>query len=147
MQFMCLIMIIFFLDGEDHSVKKELLASSNAILIALVAEHIFSYGAGIFRSWEIEHYGHMDVNGVMRAQKESFLSTIEIFIDCLIMGYSLNYLNNLTPEEFNSLPYIHIWIIIDCCLMFLTLAFVYLTQKMIRKSEITKNIYSLVFIQ
>ena len=65
------------------------------ICICLLVHHLFSYVASVFRKWEIEKYGQVDVNGVLRAQKESFLSTIEIFAGCLITGYTINYFVHL----------------------------------------------------
>lgn len=43
------------------------------ILIALIIEHVFSYICSWFRKWELKKYGVLDINGVMRAPKESFL--------------------------------------------------------------------------
>jgi hypothetical protein len=36
-------------------------------------EHIFSYLTGYFRKWEIVRYGEKDVNGVVRAPKETII--------------------------------------------------------------------------
>ena len=58
MQFLCLV-TLFFLAGND-------IGMSGVIMIALIIEHIFAYMSGIFRKWEIEHFGKLDVNGVMR---------------------------------------------------------------------------------
>ena len=44
-------------------------------------------------------------------------------------------------------PYPHLWIILDCLLMFLTLGYVYMTQLMKVYGEITKNLFSLYFLQ
>lgn len=67
-----------------------------AISFVLMGEHVFAYCTGIYRNWEIEHYGKLDINGILRAKTESMLSTFEIFLDCIIFGYSANYMFGLT---------------------------------------------------
>lgn len=86
MQFLCLVTLYYW----GHS--SETTENSSEILVALIAEHIFAYSSGIFRKWEIDNFGKLDVNGVYRAQKESLMSTVEIFVDCIIFGYALNQL-------------------------------------------------------
>jgi hypothetical protein len=88
----------------------------------------------------------MDVNGIYRAKTETFLGNVEVFIDCIIMGYTLNHLMAAENEHLMERPYTVFWIIIDCTLMFLTLGYVYLSQIMKVKVEIQKNIYSLFFL-
>ena len=83
MQFMCLIGLWYL---EDKPVTSD----DKIILVALILEHIFAYLSGFFRKWEIEKYGQMDLNGIYRAPKEYILQVIEIFIDCIIFGFSIN---------------------------------------------------------
>jgi len=71
----------------------------SVILAILFIEHLFSYFVRYFRSWEIKHYGKVDVNGVTRAQKEAVLASMEIFVDCVILGYTLNTFLGLSNEE------------------------------------------------
>lgn len=95
MQFMCLLIFIFIIEFDQSEIVKtdtDKIAESNEIMVALILEHVFSYIAGIFRQWEINRYGKVDINGVFRAKKESFLSTVEIFIDCIIFGFSINHM-------------------------------------------------------
>ena len=117
------------------------------IAICLLVHHIFSYLSATFRKWEIEKHGQVDLNGVMRAKKESFIRTIEIFTGCLISGFTLNYSLLVASDEINQNPLIHIWLIVDCVLMLCLFLYVYLTHKMIVSSELTKNMYSLHFCQ
>ena len=147
MQFMCLVLIGLMPKPDAKDIAEGKHDSSLNILWFLVFEHIFSYCSGLFRTWEVSKYGQMDVNGILRARREDMLKTVEIFIDCIIFGYSINHLVNLSEKDFHDLPYIHYWIIIDCILMFFTLAYVYVTQLMIVNSEITKNIFSMYFLQ
>jgi hypothetical protein len=150
MQFMCLICFTFVFEQKmppEYHMNKEAHAKSNLILFSLVVEHIFAYFSGLFRVWEIKHYGKLDINGVARAQKETFLKTFEVFMDCLIFGFTINHIFSLSWKDFQDHPYVHFWMIIDFMVMFLTLSYVYMTKLMIINSEITKNIYSLHFIQ
>ena len=57
---------------------------------ALCVEHILSYIIGIIRERDIEANGRPDQRGVYRAILEQNLQTIEIFIDSLVLGYTLN---------------------------------------------------------
>ena len=94
MQFLCLI-VVFYLrrfeagPSEDH---EEHAQEDLNILISLVFEHIFSYTCSIFRTYDIERNGQMDVNGIYRAKRETFLGTVEVFVDCIIFGYTFNYM-------------------------------------------------------
>jgi hypothetical protein len=68
MQFMCLIVFAFVFKPFRH--KDELIEvhqKSNHVLWVLIAEHIFAYVSGLFRTWEIKHFGEIDINGVARA--------------------------------------------------------------------------------
>lgn len=70
MQFMCCITFAFILTPNrvmDSSINYEAQDKSMLVLYSLIGEHIFSYFSGIFRTWEIKHYGKVDVNGVARA--------------------------------------------------------------------------------
>ena len=49
------------------------------IVIVMLCAHIFSYVTQLYRDWEQETYGKLDINGVLRAKKEFILSVIEIF--------------------------------------------------------------------
>ena len=90
----------------------------------------------------------MDLNGIYRAPKEYILQVIEIFIDCIIFGFAINSMMKQDEITFHKkVPTVHYWIVIDCVLMFFTIFYVYLVQKMMQQGEIIKNIYSLHFIQ
>jgi len=55
-------------------------------------EHLFAYSASIFRKWDIERNGVMDVNGIYRAPTELLLANIETFLDSIIFGYTVNHM-------------------------------------------------------
>ena len=71
---------------------------SDLIMIVLVFEHIFAYCSHLFRVWEIENYGKVDINGVSRAKKEMVLKTFEVFFDCLIIGYTINHFFSMSSD-------------------------------------------------
>ena len=84
---------------------------------------------------------------MIRGPIESFLATLEIFVDCIIVGYSMNLFWGMTREEFNLNPRMNLWVLFDNILMFFTLFYVLTTQKNIITNETVKNIYTLFFLQ
>jgi len=75
--------------------------SGNTLIIyVLFIEHIVFYITGVFRNYDIANNGKPDINGIMRAPKESFLQTVEIFVDCIIFGYIIKHMSQMTVEEF-----------------------------------------------
>lgn len=78
--------------------KIEKVEGSDHIIIALLCEHVFAYISTLFRAWEIDHHGKMDVNGIIRGPKESILKSFEVFVDCLIVGYSAHFILTLDDE-------------------------------------------------
>lgn len=151
MQFLCLIGFALYgyqdfegkPNAENHIRAQE---GSASIITALICEHIFAYISMYFRKWEIQRYGVMDINGIYRAPKEYILQTVEIFIDCMIFGFSINHIID-NKEFLHDEPYINYWIITDCILMFITLAYTYVGTKWLIFSEIKKNIFTLFFVQ
>ena len=65
-------------------------------MAALFVEHICSYIFDIIRGIDIEANGKPDQRGVYRAILEQNLQTIEIFIDSLLLGYTLNAMKNMS---------------------------------------------------
>jgi hypothetical protein len=59
----------------------------------------------------------------------------------------MNHILSMTYKDFQDFPFVHYWIIIDFMIMFLTLCYVYLSKLFIIESEITKNLYTLHFLQ
>lgn len=103
MQFLCLITFAFVLKPEvveGDTINYALQEKSDQVLFVLISEHLFSYISGYFRTWEIKKYGKVDINGVARAQKETLLKTFEVFIDCLIFGWTMNHIFSMTWKEF-----------------------------------------------
>jgi len=116
MQFLCLLSAMYTMN-EDSA------GATRFIVISLLAHHVFAYISSLYRKWEIEHHGKPDINGIMRGKVESMLSTVEMFIICVLSGYTLNYLFAFTYEEFHAIPIIHYWVIVDCLLMFISMGY------------------------
>ena len=106
-----------------------------------------SYLLAIYRKWEIAHHGKINVNGVLRGANESGLSIVMVLVDSILFGYVINFLSNLPGEDWHKDPFFIYWVIIDCTIMFLQIGFVYLGQFLVIQSDITKNIYTLYFLQ
>lgn len=117
------------------------------IFIILLIEHICSYLAGVFRNYDIGKNGRIDINGVLRAPRESLLASLEIFFDCILFGYTIKLMLDQDIDDFHYNAYQTYWLIIDMIIMFCTQPYIVMCQKFQVKSEITKNIYSLYFLQ
>lgn len=80
------------------------------------------------RKFEVGKFGQPDINGVLRAKRESFLGTMEVLIASILFGYIVNYLTNLDKSYFHSRAFFHYWVLIDCMYMFFTLGYVYFSK-------------------
>ena len=60
-------------ESDEHIDVKIQTENTHAILTVLLIAHIFSYVTQLYRNWEIEQYGKLDINGVSRAKKEFIL--------------------------------------------------------------------------
>ena len=86
------------------------------------------------------------MNGILAAKNETLLKSVETFFDCMLLGYVLKHLIDIR-ENIHYFPYFTYWVMIDIIIMFFCLSYSYLTQRMQIEGEITKNIYTLYFIQ
>ena len=110
MQIVCLVLIYMsnnglLAQGNDYPAPGEIWqdiskdkSSSNFIMFTLFIEHVLSYLIAYFRFYDIEKNGRMDINGVKRATNESKLSSLQFFIGCIIIGFTLNHM--LQVEDF-----------------------------------------------
>ena len=81
MQFLCLLMSTIlqkWFSNVDFEDSENILMQDTIILVALGIEHVLSYSAAIFRKWDIERNGQIDLNGIYRAPNESILAQIEV---------------------------------------------------------------------
>jgi len=59
---------------------------------------VLAYLAMIHRKRDIEMNGRPDLNGIIRAPVESFIKTVTIFIDCIMLGYIIHFMMLKTKE-------------------------------------------------
>lgn len=69
------------------------------------------------------------MNGIIVAKNEALLKSVETFLDCMLFGYVLKHLFDIR-ENIHYLPYFTYWVMIDMIIMFCTLGYSYLTQRM-----------------
>ena len=89
--------------------------------------------------------GKPDINGILRAKNESFLNSAEIFIICLVFGFSLH---NLIEKEFedNFHAILTYAIIINILITSSIRPYNYFSQFIKQQSEIRKNMFTLYFV-
>jgi len=120
----------------------------HAIFSALLIEHVASYFIELFRRYDIKYNGRLDINGVPRAKSESFLATLQYFYICFLIGYILKEVieidRDLMPYQVNMCLQ---WLIVEGILMLSTRIYVNLVLWLRITGEITKNIFTLQFIQ
>lgn len=68
------------------------------LLIAMGTEHGLGYFIAIFRSYDIENNGILDINGVPRGKVESLLGALQFFYVCLILGFEIRFFIFLPPK-------------------------------------------------
>lgn len=108
-----------YVDTEKISKDLKDTGSTNFLIAMLFAEHILSWLITKFRHYDIEKNGRMDINGVKRAYHELKLSSIQFFISCIILGFTIKHLFVL--EGFYTIDQMkNQWIIIDCLITFFT---------------------------
>ena len=69
------------------------------ILQCLFGLHIIAYIFDIFRKYEIKKAGKPDINGVIRAPIESVLQSLEIFVSCILFGFTIKNLLGVSTEN------------------------------------------------
>ena len=117
------------------------------IMIVLLTEHIVSYLFGIFRDFEIKKNGKPNKYGIESAPIEFRLRVIEVIADLIIFIFILNHFTSLNQEQFNDLPLLNYWMLVDMIIMFLTLPYTYMSRLMMITGEIIKNIFTLYQVQ
>ena len=92
MQMMGLLIALFLarkVNLKDHPEAEKI----HNILHALAFEHLFAYACDYFRKYDISNFGQLDMHGVYRGKRESYLQIVEIVMDCMIMGFSFNHIS------------------------------------------------------
>ena len=115
--------------------------------ILLLSEHVFGFFTQIYRKHEIKQKGEFDINGVKRAKVETILKTVQVFFDCILVGFAVNFLIEYGWSFIQAAPFANYFLIFDLIMTITTLGYIYFSQIMIIQSEITKNIYTLSYMQ
>ena len=97
--------------------------------------------------YEIKREGQLDVYGVKRARKEQLLKNFQIFFDCILFGFTMDFLLTGGLQAFQDNPYANFWIMFDSFVTISILGYVYVSQLMMIKGEVTKNLYTLSYLQ
>lgn len=151
MQLLCSA-ILYYLQNKDHhdNILDSFTSdkfSTNFIMYLLFVEHLISYGCAYYRYADIAKNGKMDLNGVIRAKKELSLQNFQLFVTCIIIGYTVKHLLEMSTTDQLSQSYQLYWIIIDCIIMISTSFYIGISLDMKRAGEVTKNIFTLYFLQ
>lgn len=135
-------------DADMNEDLIQLQATLQTIFIGLMIEHVASYFIELFRRYDIEKNGVLDINGVPRAKAESLLATIQYFFICFMIGFILQKLINIERDKCPIWISLCLqWTIIDMSLMLLTRMYISLALFLKQEGEIVKNIYSLFDVQ
>ena len=103
----------------------------------LAVEHISSYLIEIFRHYEVEKYGVVDVNGIPRAKYERILSAVQYFYACFLIGYIAQEIADFKLEECSSrVSLCLLWIMVDMVMMLATRLFLTLALYMKLNSQL-----------
>lgn len=129
-------------DLDQSSKSANDMPNLNYVIIFLVL-HIFSYLIHYFRVYDIGKNGIADMNGVYSAKTEAFISNIETFIICIVIGITVKHLNDMSLDAFHQEGIRSYFIIFDGLVTFLFKSYVYMGLVIKLDSEITKNLYTL----
>lgn len=150
MQICCLIAMILLTEYWSETKQygmQEGKAISNLLMFVLIGEHLFSYLFGIFREYDLQHNGEKNKHGIESAPREKRMRVLEVIVDVTISIWILVSMLSQTNEQFNSLPFLNFWIMIDMVIMLITLPYIYMSKFMMINGEITKNIFTLYQVQ
>jgi len=120
------------------------LDASITMIYILAIEHVVAYSFNIYRIWEIGKYGEInDQTGVKSAPNETKLKYVEIFMDFILFIIFISHFFMMSNDEFNDCPLNFIFILVDVIIMFVSLPYSYVVQRILVSSEITKNVFTL----
>ena len=133
--------------GKKDLEDSGFMLQANIIFWALIVEHSCSLVISIFRQWDIQENGKLDINGVPRAKTESKIEFVQIFFACLLTGYTIKFLTGLDYQQRLTLGFACTWMCVDCGLVAFTRIYIQNAMSLKKSGEITKNIYTLYFLQ
>ena len=112
------------------------------IIIYLIM-HIISYILYYFRKRDIKLNGQPDANGVYTAKRESFISNIETFIMCIVIGFTVKHMIDMGGESFHREGIRSYFLVVDSIITFFYKPFIYFGMVIKVDGEIRKNLYTL----
>lgn len=112
-------------------------------IILFLILHIISYLMHYFRVYDIKKNGVADMNGVYSARREAFISNIETFVICIVIGFTVKHLYDIGMDEFHREGIRSYFIIFDSIVTFLFKSYIYLGLVIKLDGEIRKNLYTL----
>lgn len=95
-------------------------------MILYISLHIFSYLVHYFRIHDIKLNGKPDMNGVYSARRETFISNVETFLICIVIGFTMKHMTDLSIEEFHYEGFLSYYLIMDSILTFFYKPFIYM---------------------
>lgn len=82
---------------SEHVTHEESTQNAHFVIMFLIL-HVISYLVHYFRIYDIKLNGKSDLNGVYSAKRESFLSNVETFIICIVIGFTVKHLYEMGVE-------------------------------------------------
>lgn len=138
----------FATNPEVYEELKNLQMTLEAIFAGLMIEHVSSYFIELFRRYDIEKNGVLDINGVPRAKFESLLATLQYFFICFMIGFILQKLIAIDRTDCPIRIALCLqWTIVDMSIMLLTRIYINLALYLKQTGEIVRNIYTLSDVQ
>lgn len=83
---------------QEHGQHEEALSVNSRFVIMFLVLHCVSYLVHYFRIYDIKLNGQSDLNGVYSAKRESFVSNVETFIICIIIGFTVKHLYEMDRD-------------------------------------------------
>ena len=132
---------------KEQQKNKDEPSPSEPMVEALLIMHIISYVCHYFKVHDISKNGVPDVNGVYYAKRESAVGNVETFMICILFGFCLKHIVDIGADNMHDNCFLIYLMIFDSFIMFTMKGYIYMSKMMYRRSQVTKNIFSLYFVQ
>lgn len=83
------------------------------------------------------------MNGVYSARRETFLSNLETFVICIVIGFTVKHLFDLGPNDFHKEGFRSYFLVMDSIITFCYKPYIYFGLAIRIDGEIRKNLYTL----
>ena len=122
----------------------EKMKNKNYVILYLIL-HLVSYIVHFFRIHDVKLNGKPDINGVYYARRETFISNIETFVICIVIGFTVKDLFDMGPQAFHNEGFLSYLLLMDSIVTFFYKAFIYIGLVVKLDGEIKKNLFTLYF--